>query len=69
MACTSHLPPEGKRTERVNTNKENPTMTRELFYENAYLKEFTATVLDCQPNKTGFDIVLDQTAFFPEGGG
>ena len=44
-------------------------MTRELFYENAYLKEFTATVTACRPAKQGFDIVLDQTAFFPEGGG
>ena len=44
-------------------------MTRELFYEDAYLQEFTATVLECRPQPGGFAVVLDQTAFFPEGGG
>lgn len=44
-------------------------MTRELFYEDAYLQEFTATVLECRPMTDGFAVVLDQTAFFPEGGG
>lgn len=43
--------------------------TIKLFYEDAYCQTFTATVLDCQPRKEGFQIVLDQTAFYPEGGG
>ncbi len=39
--------------------------TRELFYEDAYLREFKAKVI-----KTFGDyVVLDQTAFYPEGGG
>lgn len=44
-------------------------MTKRLFEENAYIKEFTATVTACHPVKNGFEVVLDQTAFFPEGGG
>jgi len=40
-----------------------------LYEQNAYLKTFTAKVLSCTQGKKGFDIVLDQTAFYPEGGG
>ncbi len=44
-------------------------MTNKLYYENSYLKNFTATVLDSQKTKDGFLITLNQTAFYPEGGG
>ncbi|MEM2936010.1 MAG: alanyl-tRNA editing protein [Candidatus Bathyarchaeia archaeon] len=40
-----------------------------LYYEDAYLKEFEATVLKTMEFKDRFYIVLDQTCFFPEGGG
>ncbi|MBQ4547025.1 MAG: hypothetical protein IJA17_07700 [Oscillospiraceae bacterium] len=43
--------------------------TKRLFDENAYMTEFSATVLSCSESEKGFDIVLDKTAFFPEGGG
>ena len=43
--------------------------TKRLFDENAYITEFSATVLSCSESEKGFDIVLDKTAFFPEGGG
>lgn len=45
------------------------TETRRLYYEDAYLKEFTATVLECREEKNGYGILLDQSAFYPEGGG
>ena len=41
----------------------------ELFYTNPYLREFDATVVACTEGKKGFEIVLDNTAFYPEGGG
>lgn len=44
-------------------------MTEKLFYHDSHLKTFTATVLSCTPGKHGFDVVLDRTAFYPEGGG
>ncbi len=44
-------------------------MTRKLYDENSFLREFTATVLDSYPRADGFFTILDQTAFFPEGGG
>ena len=43
--------------------------TEKLYYADAYLRRFTATVLDCQEVKNGFKVVLDRTAFYPEGGG
>lgn len=46
-------------------------MTRKLFYEDSHMREFEARVLSCQACEKGggFWIVLDQTCFFPEGGG
>ncbi len=44
-------------------------MTQKLYYENQYIKDFSATVLSCTEGKRGFEVVLDKTAFFPEGGG
>lgn len=43
--------------------------TRKLYYENVYIKEFQATVLECSEEKNGYRIILDETAFYPEGGG
>ena len=44
-------------------------LTQKLYERNAYLKEFDALVLSCEEGKTGFAVVLDQSAFYPEGGG
>ena len=43
--------------------------TEKLYYADPFLKEFTATVLSCEEAKGGFNVVLDRTAFYPEGGG
>lgn len=42
-------------------------MTEALYLTDAYLKSFTATVTDVLPDKRG--IILDQTVFYPGGGG
>ena len=44
-------------------------MTEKLYYIDSYLSAFDAVVLRCTPVKNGFAVVLDKTAFFPEGGG
>lgn len=44
-------------------------MTEKLYYQNSELYEFTARVLDCRQEKAGWAVILDKTAFFPEGGG
>ena len=43
--------------------------TNKLFYADTHLVEFSATVVDCFEGKNGFEVELDQTAFYPEGGG
>lgn len=40
-----------------------------LYYEEPYKRRFTARVLGCAPGKNGFEVELDRTAFYPEGGG
>ena len=40
-----------------------------LFEEDPYLTQFSARVESCVQSKKGFDVTLDQTAFYPEGGG
>lgn len=40
-----------------------------LYYLDPYLKEFKATVLKCEKGEKGFEVELDKTAFYPEGGG
>lgn len=44
-------------------------MTEKLFYENQYLTEFDADVISCTRTDSGYETVLDKTAFFPLGGG
>ena len=44
-------------------------LTERLYYEDQYIKDFSAKVLSCREGERGAEIVLDRTAFFPEGGG
>ena len=43
--------------------------TQKLYYQDPYLREFPATVLSCESAGEAWKVVLDQTAFYPEGGG
>ena len=43
--------------------------TEKLYYADAYLRSFTARVVSCDESKNGYDVVLDRSAFYPEGGG
>lgn len=45
--------------------------TNKLFETNSHMKECNATILACtfDENKKAYALVLDQTDFFPEGGG
>lgn len=44
-------------------------MTRKLYYDDSHMREFQAKVISCRPSKERYQVVLDRTAFFPEGGG
>ncbi len=45
--------------------------TKRLFDQDSHLKSFSATLLVCTPTEVQgqYHLILDQTAFFPEGGG
>lgn len=43
--------------------------TEKLYYIDSHLFDFEATVLDCRETEKGWALILDRTAFFPEGGG
>ena len=53
----------------VKKERQIMTETRRLYYEDVYKKEFTATVVECREQKKGYAVVLDESAFYPEGGG
>ena len=44
-------------------------MTEKLYYKDSHCLVFDAVVIDCREEKKGYSVVLDRTAFFPEGGG
>ena len=44
-------------------------MTEKLYYIDSHLKQFEARVISCTEGKDCFEVILDRTAFFPEGGG
>ena len=43
--------------------------TTKLYYQDPFLREFTAAVTSCEETKGGYLVTLDRTAFYPEGGG
>ena len=43
--------------------------TRKLYYEDSHLRTFTAEVLSCEKTEKGYAVILEATAFYPEGGG
>lgn len=44
-------------------------MTEKLYYKDSYIRDFTAKVISCTEERTGYAVELSRTAFFPEGGG
>src|SRR5438093_11443371 len=43
--------------------------TERLYYDDPYLLEFEAKILEIRPIEDRFGIVLDRTAFYPTSGG
>ena len=43
--------------------------TEKLYYTDPFIAEFPATVLSCEEGKNGYQVALNCTAFYPEGGG
>ena len=45
------------------------TETKELYYADSHIRTFTSMVDRCRPHGDLWEIVLEETAFFPGGGG
>ncbi len=58
----------GKAVERDERVVDLPE-TEKLYYDDPQRTEFEAVILDVIERADGFDVVLDQTMFYPEGGG
>lgn len=43
--------------------------THKLYYEDAHMRTFRAAVTGCVQTEKGYEITLDATCFYPEGGG
>ncbi len=43
--------------------------TEKLYYKDSHLQTFAAVVTGCAEVKNGWEVTLDATAFYPEGGG
>lgn len=44
-------------------------MTEKLYDKDSHLKEFSGAVLSCEKSGESYAVILNKTAFFPEGGG
>lgn len=40
-----------------------------MYYQDAYLREYESTVISCTRNNGLYEVVLNDTIFYPEGGG
>src|SRR5512136_1709299 len=55
--------------EKCYEEKTNLPLSEKLYYKDHYTKDFNAKVLWVNKTNSGFEVVLDKTAFYPEGGG
>ncbi|AXR79808.1 alanine--tRNA ligase [Natrarchaeobaculum sulfurireducens] len=56
-------------TEEEDERFEDLPETEPLYYDDQQRTQFEAVVLDVFEREDGYDVVLDQTMFYPEGGG
>ena len=43
--------------------------TKKLYYDDSHRKTFTSKVVSCTQAEGGYQVILEATAFYPEGGG
>ena len=53
----------------IQNPKDKGKNMKKLYYEDCNLQMFSATVTGCEPEGQRWRVTLDQTAFYPEGGG
>jgi len=58
-----------KEEEKVEDAQTDLPTTRLLYYDDHYTKDFDAKVIWSKETDDGTEVILDKTAFYPEGGG
>ncbi|WP_121744118.1 alanine--tRNA ligase [Natronorubrum halophilum] len=71
LVAKRHDTPEGAGAAEENEEErfEDLPETEKLYYDDQERTQFEAVVLDVFEREGGYDVVLDQTMFYPEGGG
>ncbi|RKD93767.1 alanine--tRNA ligase [Halopiger aswanensis] len=72
LVAQRHDTPEGVETAAEGESDErfaDLPETEKLYYDDQQRTQFEAVVLDVFEREEGYDVVLDQTMFYPEGGG
>ena len=70
LVAQRHDSAQGLGTARTRDERlEDLPETEKLYYDDQYRTEFEAMVIDVFERDDGYDVVLDQTMFYPEGGG
>ncbi|SNZ16014.1 alanyl-tRNA synthetase [Natronoarchaeum philippinense] len=59
----------GVAADEIDDRFEDLPETEKLYYDDQQGAQFEAVVLDVFEREEGYDVVLDQTMFYPEGGG
>ena len=52
-----------------SASQQGRTATKRLYYDDAFLREFDATVIACEPAGARWNLILDRTTFYPTSGG
>jgi alanyl-tRNA synthetase len=52
-----------------SASKQEKMATQRLYYDDAFLREFDARVISCEPAGAQWHVRLDRTAFYPTSGG
>lgn len=53
----------------MKSERTDGMLTDRIYERDGYVSEFSARVLECNKYDKGYGLILDLTAFFPEGGG
>ncbi|WP_049928837.1 alanine--tRNA ligase [Halopiger goleimassiliensis] len=71
LVAERHDTPDGTETVTDDADErfEDLPETEKLYYDDQQRTQFEAVVLDVFERDEGYDVVLDQTMFYPEGGG
>ncbi|MWV41681.1 alanine--tRNA ligase [Natrialba sp. INN-245] len=70
VAQRHDTPDTGEETaDEADERFEDLPKTEKLYYDDQQRTQFEAVVLDVFEREEGYDVVLDQTMFYPEGGG